>query len=162
MDDSPLADGPGAFELAAGALSRKERTVAELREWLSARDLDAADVAEALERLIAIGELDDERFAHRYAEDKRELRGWGPDRIRETLVERGIDRSLAERAATESHSQQTERAARLLLGRGAYLGDDGGRRRALSYLARRGYESDVAYAAVRFAGRLAAEERRAA
>ena len=31
---------PGAFELAVGAISRKERTVAELREWLAARDVE--------------------------------------------------------------------------------------------------------------------------
>jgi regulatory protein len=86
---------PGAFELAVGAISRKERTVAELREWLAARDVATDEAEEALERLIEIGELDDERFARLYAEDKRDLRGWGPDRIREALVERGIERRTA-------------------------------------------------------------------
>ena len=111
---------PEAFELAVGAISRKERTVAELRAWLAARDVEADEVDEAIERLTAIGELDDERFARRYAEDKRELRGWGPDRIREALVERGIERGLAEAAAAgDDPAAQAERAAALLRGRGA-------------------------------------------
>jgi regulatory protein len=156
---------PEAFELAVGAISRKERTVAELRAWLAARDLEAGEVDEAIERLTAIGELDDERFARRYAEDKRELRGWGPDRIREALVERGIERGLAEAAAGgDGPAEQAERAAALLRGRGAELGSEAGRGRALAYLARRGYDYEVAYQAVRLAERAAdgGEARRAA
>ena len=44
-----------------------------------------------MERLLEAGALDDERFARRFAEDKRELRGWGPDRIAEALRARGVD-----------------------------------------------------------------------
>jgi regulatory protein len=145
---------PGAFELAVGAISRKERTVAELREWLAARDVATDEAEEALERLIEIGELDDERFARRYAEDKRDLRGWGPDRVREALVERGIERALAEAAADgEGPAEQAERAAALLRGRGADLRDEAARAKALAYLARRGYDYEVAYQAVRLVER---------
>jgi regulatory protein len=144
----------GAFELAVGAISRKERTVAELRAWLTARGVEPEEVEEALGRLTEIGELDDERFAKRYAEDKRELRGWGPDRIRESLVERGIDRMTAEAAAGgDGPAEQAERAASLLRGRGADLEDEAGRGKALAYLARRGYDYEVAYQAVRLAER---------
>jgi regulatory protein len=153
-----------AFALAVGAISRKERTVAELREWLAARGVEADEAEEAVARLIAIGELDDERFARRYAEDKRELRGWGPGRIEATLVERGIERALAEAAAGDGPAEQAERAAALLRGRDADLGDEAGRGRALAYLARRGYDYEVAYQAVRLAEREpgAGGERRAA
>jgi regulatory protein len=141
-----------AFNQAVGAISRKERTVAELRTWLASRDLEEAGVDAAIERLIEIGELDDERFAQRYADDKRALRGWGPERISEALVERGIERPLAEAAAGgEAAADQAERAAELLLGRGVDLRHDTGRARALAYLARRGYGSEVAYQAVRLA-----------
>jgi len=146
-----------AFELAVGAIARKERTVAELRAWLGARGVEAEEAEDALARLIAVGELDDERFAERYADDKRTLRGWGPERIRDALTERGIDRGLAEAAAAgEGFAEQAERAAGLLLGRGADVGSDAGRARALAYLARRGYDSDAAYEAVRLAERRAA------
>jgi len=144
----------GAFELAVGAISRKERTVAELREWLRDRDVDEADVDEAVGRLTSMGGLDDERYARCFAEDKRELSGWGPERIRQTLISRGIERQLAEAASEgESAADQAARAAQLLVERAAELDDDSGRGRALSFLARRGYDYEVAYQAVRIAQR---------
>jgi len=155
----------GVWELAVGAIARKERTVAELRDWLAGRDVEQAEIEAALARLIEIGELDDERYAERYAEDKRSLRGWGPDRIREALIGRGIERSVAEAAAGgEGPADQAERAAALLRDRGVDLGRDEGRRKALAYLARRGYDSEIAYQAVRLAERdqVAADGRRAA
>ena len=83
---SPSARPPrrkkSAFELAVAALSRRELTVAELRARLAAREVDSAEAEEAIERLVEIGQLDDERYASLFAEDKSELFGWGPDRIR--------------------------------------------------------------------------------
>ena len=35
--------------------------------------------------LVEAGAIDDASFARRYAEDKRELAGWGPDRISTAL-----------------------------------------------------------------------------
>lgn len=96
------------------------------------------------------GAIDDERFARRYAEDKRELRGWGPDRIAEALRARGVERSLVEAALADENERATvRRALALLEGSGADAGSEGGRARALGLLARRGYPVDAAYEAVR-------------
>lgn len=147
----------GAFELAVGALSRRERTVAELRAWLAAREVDPAEAEETIERLIELDQLDDERYASLFAQDKRELFGWGPGRIRSALLDKGVPRSIAEAAAgSESHSELAERAAELIVTRGDQLWDDSGRGKALAFLARRGYELEVAYDAVRLAERRAA------
>ena len=109
-----------AFELAVRALSRKERTVSELRAWLAQRETDPDEAEEAIERLIEMGQLGDERYAALFAEDKRELFGWGPSRIRETLIEKGVARSIAEGAAGgESQDELAERAAELLAERRA-------------------------------------------
>ncbi len=81
-----------AFELAVGALSRKERTVAELRAWLAKREVEPAEAEEAIERLVEMGQLDDERYAALFTQDKRELFGWGPARIREALIDKGSRR----------------------------------------------------------------------
>ena len=86
------------------ALRRKERTTAELADWLRRRGYGAGEVEAAIARLIEVGELDDERFARRYAEDKRELRGWGSERIREALTSRGIAGRMIE-AALEADSE---------------------------------------------------------
>jgi regulatory protein len=146
-----------AFERALEALSRKERTQAELVEWLTARGFAAAEVAEAVERLIEIGELDDARFARRYAEDKRDLRGWGPGRIREALQARGLGAAEIEPAlGGDDRDEQLERATALLTRRGDALADDAGRSRALAFLTRRGYDYELAYEAVRRCDRRAA------
>ena len=139
-----------AFELAVAAITRKERTAAELHDLLLGRGVEPETVAATLDRLAEIGELDDRRFALAYAADKRELRGWGPDRIRGTLIERGVAPALAEEAAEgEDRATQAERAATLLAARGEDLADDGSRGRALAYLARRGFDYEVAYEAIR-------------
>ncbi len=108
------------------------------------------ELAEVLCRLIEAGALDDERFARRYAEDKRELRGWGPDRIREALGARGLAAELIEVAvASEDAGSQLRRAVELLTERRATVASEGERARALSLLARRGFPLEVAYEAVR-------------
>jgi regulatory protein len=100
--------------------------------------------------------LDDRAFALAFASDKRELSGWGRDRIREVLLRRGVDRHLVEEAlAGEGEETEVDRAVRVLSERGADLSDDRGRQRALGLLARRGYEAEEAYAAIRIARRAA-------
>jgi regulatory protein len=143
---------------AVGALGQRERTAAELEGWLADRGYPAAEVAAAIARLTEIGELDDERFARRYAEDKRELRGWGADRIREALAAKGLDRVTIDAAlGASSRDDELSRAVALLERRGEPAVDERSRARALAYLARRGYESELAYDAVRaFEGRMAA------
>ena len=145
------------FEVGLAALRRRERTTRELAEWLGRRGFGPEDVEAALARLAAAGELDDERFAHRYAEDKRSLSGWGAERIREALLARGIDGATTDAVlASESHADQLERARGLLARRGRPLTDNAERQRALEYLARRGYDYEIAYEAVRQASPRAA------
>jgi regulatory protein len=146
-----------AFQVGLAALRHRERTTAELTAWLERRGYGAAEIEGAVDRLRSAGELDDERFARRYAEDKRELRGWGAERIRDALLSRGLTPVLAELAVEEdSHEAQVDRARRLLTGRGQPLRKDADRARALGYLTRRGYEYEIAYEAIRLAARPAA------
>lgn len=144
-----------AMNAAVGALHRRERTVAELREWMRGRDLDENLVEDVLVELVEVGELDDERFAYAFAADKRELSGWGSERIEATLADRGLERSLAELAASEPRESGLERATGLLRRRGEPIDDEASRTRALSYLTRRGYDYELAHDALRLAARLA-------
>jgi regulatory protein len=138
------------FEVALAALRRKERTASELAAWLERRGYDPDEVQAAVARLTEAGELDDERFAQRFAEDKRELSGWGAERIHDALMARGVEASLVEAVlAGETHADQVDRARELLVRRARPLGDNVERQRALEYLARRGYEYEIAYEAVR-------------
>jgi regulatory protein len=105
---------------------------------------------QVLTRLIEDGSIDDERFARRYAEDKRELAGWGPERIRQALAERGVSEELiVEATAAETEEDVAARAAELLSRNGSEVADERGRQRALALLARRGFPLEAAYDAVR-------------
>lgn len=144
--DEPLA-------LALQALSRKERTVAELGSWLQARGVAPDDAEAVVGHLAETGTLDDRRFAQRYAEDKRELSGWGEGRIRTALVQRGVAEEDIAEALQSGTEDEVERAAGLLRDRGYSLCDALERNRAFGFLVRRGYDSDAAYEAVRIASR---------
>jgi len=138
-----------ALGKALGAIRRRERTSAELYRWLIERGR-GEELAEAvIAELVELGELDDERFAHAYAADKRDLSGWGAHRIAAALIERGIGSELAERAAAEPREAELERAVGLVEAKGEDLSDERARARALALLTRRGYEYELAYEAVR-------------
>ena len=141
--DEPLS-------LALSALERKERTVAELGSWLRARGVEPKHADDVVGQLIETGVLDDARYARRYAEDKRELRRWGSERIRAALLDRGISPADAEAALAGADSEgEIELALELLRDRGKDLDDALERQRALGMLVRRGYDSEVAYEAIR-------------
>jgi regulatory protein len=126
----------------------KELTRAEARDWLARRG--EADVEGALAELDAAGLIDDERYARQFAADKRELAGWGDERIAATLRRRGVDDELVEAAlAEEGEGGELERAVAVLARRGERPGDDAERGRCVAALARRGFAEEVAYEAVR-------------
>ena len=113
-----------------------------------------AEIEEAIALLAEAGAIDDASFARRYAEDKRELAGWGPDRIERSLAARGVAPEHIEAAiGGEDEVRQLERATALLSLRATGLRSDRERERALALLVRRGYSLDLAYDAVRSAER---------
>jgi regulatory protein len=120
--------------------------------------VDEEERAAVIARLVTDGLVDDERFARRYAEDKRELAGWGPERIREALLARGVAADLVEAALEgEDDAEQVRRAVAMLGERGLRCDSDPERERALRLLVRRGYALELAYEAVRAAERASAE-----
>jgi len=146
--EAPNSSEP--LSLALRALDRKERTVAEMGSWLRARGVGTDDVEEVVDRLVSTGVLDDARYARRYAEDKRELKSWGSERIRAALRDRGVaDEDVEEALADCGTEQELERAVGILRQRGETLADVLERQRALGALIRRGYDSEVAYEAIR-------------
>ena len=135
---------------ALAAIGRKERTVAEMRQWLADREVDPGECERVIGYLTENLALDDERFARAFTADKRELSGWGNERIERTLLGRGIPSHLVQSALEQEDGEgEVERGARLLGEKGVDLSDDRGRSRALGMLARRGYGAEEAYAAIR-------------
>jgi regulatory protein len=144
-----------AIDLAYKTLARRERTVGELRAYLERRGVGPDAVEAAEKELTASGFLDDARYALRFAEDKRELERWGSERIARQLGRRGVAAEFIEAALCDrGHEAELESAVALLGERfPTPPGDDRERNRAWQLLVRRGYAPELAYEAVRAAGR---------
>jgi regulatory protein len=144
----PLTD---ALARCYAHLARREHSIAELRERLERVGFEAEVVDEALATVVEQGYLDDERYARLLAQDRRELDGWGVERIRARMRRAGIDRSLIE-IVLAPFDEPSERAAAVALLRRRLPTpptDARERQRAFALLVRQGFESDVAYDAVR-------------
>ena len=146
--------GQARLERALGVayryLNRRERTEAELRGHLEAKGVEPPVLEQTLETLAQDGVVDDARYARLFAEDKRELEGWGSERIRRALRARGVERDLVEAALRPQEGEgELERAAALLRRRFPEpLEDPRERERALGVLLRKGYESELALEAL--------------
>ena len=139
-----------AFDLAGKALSVRDRTVAELRAYLEGKRVEPDVIDEVVTELERSGALDDARYAERFTDDRRSLSGWGPERIEQELVRRGVPCELIEPALARRTREDELVAARSLLeDRFARLEDDRARNRAWELLVRRGYDAELAYDAVR-------------
>ncbi len=131
-------------------LNRRERTQAEVRGHLEGMGFDPGDVEQAIAALVDDGQLDDARFARLLVQDKRELEGWGSDRIRQALLTRGIEADQVEEALTaQDGDDEMGRALELLRRRfPAPAGDRRERDRALGVLVRKGYDVELALEAI--------------
>jgi len=153
MDEVPPVqpERERAIDLAYRALSSRDRTVAELRAILERKRVEPSAIEAAVVALSDAGYLDDARYAHRFAEDKRTLERWGSERIARDLRRRGVEPELVEAVVAE-HSRESELQHALAL-LGVRLpdspADDRARDRAWALLVRRGYEPELAYEAVR-------------
>jgi regulatory protein len=140
-----------AMDFAYRYLSRRDRTVFEVRRHLEDKRVEPAEIEQAVAELQAQGYLDDARYARAYAEDRRALDGWGPDRIARRLAQAGVGPDDVA-AALAGRGAEEELAAAVELLRAKLRvapDDDRGRERALGLLVRRGYELEMAYDAVR-------------
>jgi regulatory protein len=140
-----------ALDLAYRYLARRDRTVAEVRTQLEHKRVEPATIDGALAELAELGYLDDARYAQRFAEDRRTLDSWGPDRIERKLRSLGLSGDhIAGALAARDAADELDAAVAVLRRRYAAPSDDPrARDRALGMLVRKGYDLELAYDAVR-------------
>ena len=151
LDADPQARLQHALDLAYRYLGRRARTEAEVRRRLEDELVDAATVEDAVAELVRAGYLDDADYARRFAEDRRTLDGWGPDRIERRLLELGVDGGMVSRALANRDPADERAAAVAILARRfpALLPTERDRARALGVLVRKGYDLELAHDAIR-------------
>jgi regulatory protein len=151
----PAARLQHALDLGYRYLGFRDRTVAEMRRHLEHKRVEPDTIDDAVAELERQNYLDDGRFAHRYAEDRRTLDAWGADRIERKLRAAGVDVDLINHAIAAQGADDELGAAVDLLRRRfrGPVATERDRERALGLLVRKGYELELAYDAVRALGR---------
>lgn len=87
---------PEIERLALRLLAMREHSRLELMRKIRARGFLADDAEGVLDRLERQGALDESRLAERYVAERAE-KGFGPNRIRAELREKGVAEALVER-----------------------------------------------------------------
>ncbi len=130
------------------SLAMKMQSAGEIEKKLAARDVPPEVARQAIERVKGYGYIDDASLAGQLARGMQ-ARGYGRRRAEQKLRTRGLPRALADTALDEAYGDRDEVAlAREALGRRAVV-DDADRRRAVAFLARRGFSAGAAWRAVR-------------
>jgi regulatory protein len=142
-----------ARAIALRQLTAGPRTRNQLAEAMTAKGIPAETVAVVLDRFGDVGLIDDQAFAHSWVESRHAGRGLGRQVLRQELRGKGVDEEFIAEAVSAVSDDDEMAAARALVRRKlsgmARLDHQTRTRRLLGQLARRGYGSGVAFAAIR-------------
>ena len=131
-------------------LSRRPRSVAELREKLLAKGFDRDATEKAVEVLKKAGHLDDEKFAALLAGSRTKNKNWGPSKIIFDLNQKGISPELIRKSVVRDPEAEAATALaafnRWVRKTGAFRPlDRKGAEKAYRFLKGRGFSSDVIF-----------------
>jgi len=130
------------------SLAAKAQSVAEIEGKLAARGVPPGVSAKVVEEAVRLGYLDDAGLAGQLARGFR-IRRYGRRRAAQALRRRGLAPELAEAALEQAYGDADEvELARAALG-SRPVGHHAEQRRAVAFLARRGFSSAAAWQAVR-------------
>ncbi|HEX6547994.1 MAG TPA: regulatory protein RecX [Candidatus Dormibacteraeota bacterium] len=137
-----------ALDTGLRLLGQRAHSRRELALKLARRGFDREAVEAALDRLTELGYLDDAGYAATLVERRSGQRG--ATAIAAELRDKGVSRELTEAALGELDEDRQLAAAQRLAGRLlASSGDGANAQRVALKLVRRGFSSEVAWAAVR-------------
>lgn len=145
-----------AFDKGMAALAIRARSERELARWLAQKGHAPEHVAAAVERLRALGFLNDAEFARSFARSRAVGRGMSRRRIQAELGRRGVARELVDAAVADVMEDEgiderslVDAAAQKKLRSLARFEPDVQRRRLYGFLARKGFAGDLVHEVVR-------------
>jgi regulatory protein len=138
-----------AQAIAMQYLTARPRTAHEVRQKLHRHSVADGIIAQVITRLHECGALDDAAYVHAYLTSRLTNRGYGPQRLRRELHQRGVSRTLITEAVEQdlavedvlaaARAQATKRWPRL-----AREAHHGKRRQKLhDFLRRRGFPPTI-------------------
>jgi len=89
------AEKPGAKATAVRLLTRREHSAFEIKQKLMQREFEPDEISQAILELTQGDWLSDERYAEAYIR-MRQIKGFGPVKIKLELSERGVDDAIIE------------------------------------------------------------------
>jgi regulatory protein len=138
------------FDRALAMLAARPRAARDLERMLVRKGEPAGHVATAVERLVALGVLDDAQYARQFIRAKIAGAGLSRRRLQSELWRRGVARDVIDAALAEvmvedevDESAQIAQVAAKKLRTLRSADPATTRRRLYSFLARRGYESSA-------------------
>jgi regulatory protein len=138
------------FDRALSMLASRPRAARDLERMLVRKGEPAEHVAAAVERLIALGALDDAKFARQFIRAKISGAGLSGRRLQSELWRRGVARDVVDAALTEvlevdevDEDAQIAQVAAKKLRTLRSLDPATTRRRLYAFLARRGYDGSA-------------------
>ncbi|MBV6522705.1 MAG: Regulatory protein RecX [Gemmatimonadaceae bacterium] len=138
------------FDKAVELLRARQRSTRELQRRLVQKGAGRMHVVAAIDRLVALGYLDDAAYAESIVQSQLVEGGSSRRRVQQDLLKRGVERAVVadaiQRAVDENGSDEAATALDLARGRlrtMRSLEAEARRRRLYGFLTRRGYDPDV-------------------
>ena len=154
--DEPEADHEAiARKILLDQLTGQARSRSELAKKLDAKDVPTELATALLDRFEEVGLIDDEAFARAWIASRQPGKGLARRALAQELRRKGIADEVAREALDEIEPEQEEQAARILVRkklRNPSLGrvdDTVATRRLVGMLARKGYNSSMAFSVVK-------------
>lgn len=136
---------------ALNMLSLRDYSSGVLKERLAAKT-DPRSAQSAVERMVELGFVDDERYAERYVEELCEVKLFGKRRIRMELQKRKIPSDIIRDVLERLDDDESNRALELVKRKFGRIENEADYRRAFSLLERSGYGYNDIRTALREAG----------
>ena len=134
-----------AYEQSLNFLSYRPRSRAEVVAYLRKRGLGDEQIEQVIARLERVGLVDDEAFTRFWVENREQFRPRGPRALRYELRGKGIAPELIEEAlAAIDFTDSAYRAAGKKVRQFGRLEEPQFRRKMIDYLARRGFDYEIA------------------
>ena len=126
-------------------LSYRPRSVLEVKRKLQEKEFPPHSITATISRLMELGYLNDQEYAATLVRSSIENKQWGPIRIHDALVKKGIEKEIIDQTLAElAKEYDLTRGARLAFDskfsfKPDQLAEEKTRRKVIDYLKRKGF-----------------------
>lgn len=131
----------------------QERCVKEVRDKLKTYDITQENRNKILDYLLDNRFVNDERYAHSFVRGKINQSGWGLNKIRFHLLQKGIDKDIIDEALSQTDEEvYRQRLIDILTAKAKTVKAENGfeqKRKLAAYAMQKGFEGDLVWEVLR-------------